>query len=197
MKEDITDLNQPESDVDPVVDSSAPIENEQAEGCEREGVDAELAALRDQLAEAKEQVLRAQAETQNVRRRAQIDVEKAHKFGVEKLVRELLPVMDGLEKAIETYDGSEAATAAMKEGIEMTLSMLMKGLEKHSVEQVDPGGEPFDPAHHEAVTMIDAPEAEPNSVINVVQKGYKLNGRLVRPAMVVVSKSSPKIDENA
>jgi molecular chaperone GrpE len=156
-----------------------------------------IEALQQELAETKEQFLRAQAEMNNVRRRAEMDVEKAHKYGVEKLVRELLPVVDGLEKTIETFDGSDTALSTMREGVEMTLSLLMKGLEKHQVEQLDPHGEPFDPAHHEAMSMVDVPGTEPNSVINVVQKGYKLHGRLVRPAMVVVSKSTPKIDENA
>ena len=154
-------------------------------------------ALQQELAETKEQLLRAHAEMKNIRRRAEMDVEKAHKYGVEKLVRELLPVVDCLEKTVETFDGSDAALSTMREGVEMTLSLLMKGLEKHQVEQLDPHGEPFDPAHHEAMSMVEVPGAEPNSVINVVQKGYKLHGRLVRPAMVVVSKSAPKIDENA
>ncbi len=201
MSEDKAELNQSDTEIESADNAEIELQAEEQVSQDKASVDGDanvnVQALQEQLAEAKEQVLRVQAESQNIRRRSQIDVEKAHKFGVEKLVRELLPVVDGLENAINNFDGSEAAIVTMKEGVEMTLSMLLKGLEKHSVEQVDPHGEPFDPAHHEAMTMIDAPGTEPNSVINVVQKGYKLNGRLVRPAMVVVSKSSPKIDENA
>jgi len=196
MSEDKTELEQAEinsGDIDPPeagtteegVDSSSDI------------ADTDVAELQQQLADAREQVLRSQAEVQNIRRRARIDVENARKFGLEKLVRELLPVVDGLEKAVENFDGSQVAVGSVKEGVEMTLSLLLKGLEKHAVEQLDPHGEPFDPVHHEAMTLIEAPEVEPNSVVSVAQKGYKLNGRLVRPAMVVVSKSTSNVDEKA
>ncbi len=162
----------------------------------------EASALREQVKEYQEQVLRSQAEMQNVRRRAEIDVEKAHKFALEKFVKELLPVADSLEKAVETTEasqGEDERLASIREGAEMTLNLFMNSLRKFNVAQLNPVGEPFDPQHHEAMSMVPAPDAEPNSVVAVVQKGYTLNDRLVRPAMVVVAKAegSPKIDEQA
>ncbi|MFO8142946.1 MAG: nucleotide exchange factor GrpE [Marinobacter sp.] len=166
------------------------------------GESSELEALSFKLQEYQDQALRAQAEMQNVRRRAEIDVEKAHKFAVEKFVKELLPVADSLEKAVESAEGQEDAgelVASIREGVEMTLNLFMNSLKKFNVEQMNPVGEPFDPGQHEAMSMVPAPNAEPNSVVAVVQKGYRLNGRVVRPAMVVVAKAedAPKIDEQA
>ncbi|WP_250655167.1 nucleotide exchange factor GrpE [Alkalimarinus coralli] len=157
----------------------------------------EALSLQEQISELKDQALRATADAQNIRRRAEKDVEKAHKFALEKFSKELLPVVDGLEKTIESSQAEEGEKNALVEGVEMTLSILIAGLKKFSVEQVNPVGEPFDPALHEAMSMIDAPDAEPNSVIAVIQKGYTLNGRLIRPAMVMVAKGTGKIDEKA
>ncbi|MEX0604811.1 MAG: nucleotide exchange factor GrpE [Marinobacter sp.] len=162
----------------------------------------EVEALRGQVQEYQEQMLRTHAEMQNVRRRAEIDVEKAHKFAVEKFVKELLPVADSLEKAVENTEGKEVDSelvATIREGAEMTLNLFMNSLRKFNVAQIDPVGEPFDPQLHEAMSMVPSPNAEPNSVVAVVQKGYTLNERLVRPAMVVVAKAqdAPKIDEQA
>lgn len=162
----------------------------------------ETSALREQVKEFQEQVLRSQAEMQNVRRRAEIDVEKAHKFALDKFVKELLPVADSLEKAVETteaHQDEDERLASIREGAEMTLNLFMNTLRKFNVVQLNPVGEPFDPQHHEAMSMVPAPDAEPNSVVAVVQKGYTLNDRVVRPAMVVVAKAegSPKIDEQA
>lgn len=162
----------------------------------------EVEALKAQVQEFQDQVLRTQAEMQNVRRRAEIDVEKAHKFALEKFVKELLPVADSLEKAVESTEGQEAGgdvVASIREGVEMTLNLFLGSLGKFKVEQLNPVGEPFDPQCHEAMSMVPAPDAEPNSVVAVIQKGYTLNERLVRPAMVVVAKAedAPKIDEQA
>lgn len=162
----------------------------------------EVEALKAQVQEFQEQMLRSQAEMQNVRRRAEIDVEKAHKFALEKFVKELLPVADSLEKAVESTEGHEESgelVASIREGVEMTLNLFMSSLKKFNVEQLNPVGEPFDPQQHEAMSMVPAPDAEPNSVVAVVQKGYLLNGRVVRPAMVMVAKAedAPKIDEQA
>ncbi len=173
-----------------------------AEEAEENAPESEVETLKAQAQEFQEQMLRSQAEMQNVRRRAEIDVEKAHKFALEKFVKELLPVADSLEKAVESTEGHEDAgelVASIREGVEMTLSLFMNSLRKFNVEQLNPVGEPFDPQQHEAMSMVPAPDAEPNSVVAVVQKGYKLNDRLVRPAMVVVAKAedAPKIDEQA
>ena len=182
----------------------AAAESESAETAEDEqGAElSETEALQAQVQDFQEQMLRAQAEMQNVRRRAELDVEKAHKFALEKFVKELLPVADSLEKAVESTEGQEAAgdlVASIREGVEMTLNLFMNSLKKFSVAQVNPVGEPFDPQLHEAMSMVPAPDAEPNSVVAVVQKGYTLNERLVRPAMVVVAQAgnAPKIDEQA
>ncbi|SHK22816.1 molecular chaperone GrpE [Marinobacter antarcticus] len=167
-----------------------------------QGEVSELDALKSQVQEFQEQMLRSQAEMQNVRRRAEIDVEKAHKFALEKFVKELLPVADSLEKAVESTEGQGNAgelVASIRQGVEMTLSLFVSSLKKFNVEPLNPVGEPFDPQQHEAMSMVPAPDAEPNSVVAVVQKGYLLNGRVVRPAMVVVAKAqdAPKIDEQA
>lgn len=179
---------------------------EEAQSAEGEagenGEVSEVEALKAQVQEFQEQMLRSQAEMQNVRRRAEIDVEKAHKFALEKFVKELLPVADSLEKAVESTEGHEDSgelVASIREGVEMTLNLFMSSLKKFNVEQLNPAGEPFDPQQHEAMSMVPAPDAEPNSVVAVVQKGYLLNGRVVRPAMVMVAKAedAPKIDEQA
>ena len=147
-----------------------------------------IEALEQELVEAKEQVLRAAAEVQNMRRRAEQDVEKAHKFALEKFVNDMLPVADNLERAIEAAGAEGAEISAVSEGVELTLKTLVDALKRHKVEAVDPVGEPFDPQLHQAMSMVEDPNVEPNSVINCFQRGYTLNGRLVRPAMVVVSK---------
>ena len=135
----------------------------------------------------KDQALRAQADAENTRRRASRDVENAHKYALEKFAQELLPVLDSLEKAAELSAQTEGAQG-IKEGVELCLKMFHGVLEKAGISQIDPVGQPFDPQHHEAMAMVPSSEAEPNSVIEVMQKGYTLNGRLVRAAMVVVSK---------
>jgi molecular chaperone GrpE len=146
----------------------------------------EVEALKKELAELKP---RAQAEIQNIRRRAEKDIEKAHKFGLEKFAAELLPVVDSLERAIEASQGEEQNVKAIREGVEMTLGMFLACLEKFNIKQLDPQGEVFNPEHHQAMSTVPAEEGvEPNTVVTVVQKGYLLNGRLVRPAMVMVAK---------
>ena len=133
-------------------------------------------------------MLRSAAEVENIRRRSARDVEKAHKFALEKFANELLPVVDSLEKAIEASGdvGAEGARA-LAEGVELSLKLFVGVLEKSGVVQIDPLGEPFDPQLHEAMAMVPNPDAEPNSVMDVMQNGYSLNGRLVRAAKVVVS----------
>lgn len=147
----------------------------------------ELIALQEEVASLKEHVLRTEAEAQNTRRRAEQDVEKARKFALEKFVNELLPVADNLERAIEAGDPENESQTAVLEGVELTLKSLQDTLKKFNVEAVNPEGEPFDPQLHQAMSMVPNPDVEPNTVLNVFQKGYTLYGRLVRPAMVVVS----------
>ena len=140
----------------------------------------EIAALKDQL-------LRSAAEFENLKRRTSKDVENAHKFGTEKLINDLFPVIDSLEKAIETALGVEGAEA-IAEGVELSLKLFMDTLGRNGVNTVDPLGEPFNPSLHEALAVVPNENAEPNSVMEVIQKGFTLNDRLVRAAKVVVVK---------
>lgn len=154
-----------------------------------EALQAKVETLSAAMEAAKDQVLRAQAEAQNARRRAEQDVEKAHKFGQEKLLTDLLPVVDNLERALGSIDSENDALKPVAEGIQLTLKGFIDVLAKYHVVPVDPQGEPFDPQLHEAMTTAPNPDVEPNTVVEVFQKGYTLNGRLVRAARVVVSKA--------
>ena len=165
-------------------------EADQAEGSEAVGDEASAESedpVAEELANAKDQVLRSLAEVENIKRRAARDVENAHKFAVEKLLNDLLPVVDSLEKAVETAEATEGAEP-IAEGVVLSLKLFVDILGKAGVEQIDPLGLPFDPQEHEAMTMVPNPDAEPNSVMDVMAKGYKLNGRLVRAAKVIVVK---------
>jgi len=148
-----------------------------------------VAELQAELDKARDMALRAQAEAQNAKRRAEQEVEKARKFALERFCSELLPVVDNLERALEAASGEEEALRPIAEGVELTLKSFTDVLGKFQVVAVDPAGEPFDPELHQAMSMIESPDAEPNTVLAVMQKGYTLNGRLVRPAMVMVSKA--------
>jgi len=147
-----------------------------------------IAQLEDELVGAKDDVLRAQADAQNAARRAEQEVEKARKFALERFANELLPVLDNLERALEAAGGDSEEAKAIAEGVELTLKSFMDVMGKFNVDVVDPNGEPFDPNLHQAMSMVENNDVEPNTVIAVMQKGYTLNGRLVRPAMVMVSK---------
>lgn len=161
---------------------------------EKEGQD--IAAQLEQLASEKEaaesraeenwdRILRMQAEQENQRKRAQREIENAHKYGIDKFVAELLPVKDSLEMGLAAA-GDESVK--IREGMELTLKMLNDVFEKFGIEVVNPEGEKFNPEHHQAMSMQENAELKPNTVMAVMQKGYLLNGRLVRPAMVMVSK---------
>ena len=153
-----------------------------------ETVQAELEMALAKVDEQQADVLRAQADAQNTRRRSEQDVAKAHKFGQEKLMTEVVSLLDNLGRAIEAGSADGASLAGLLEGVQMSQKMLLDGLKKFNVDQLDPHGEPFNPELHEAMTAVPNPDLEPNTVMEVFQKGYTLNGRLVRPAMVVVSK---------
>ncbi|WP_447554310.1 nucleotide exchange factor GrpE [Vreelandella sp. EE22] len=181
-----------EGDLEGVLDDDSPLDgnilNEGGDNPEADMLAVQVEELEQSLAEAKDQALRASAEAQNVRRRAEQEAEKARKFALEKFVKELLPVVDSLEKALESMQ--EDASDVHREGVSMTLKMQLGVLNKFGVESIEPNGEPFDPQVHEAMAMVPNPELEPNTVMDVMQKGYLLNGRLVRPAMVVVSQKA-------
>lgn len=165
-----------------------PVENLEAPTVE--SLMEEVAVLQAKVTEQSDSVIRAQAEVQNIRRRAERDVENAHKFALDKFSSDLLPVIDSLERALEAAENLEnEAVKAMRDGVELTLKMFVDTLGKHGIEQLNPMGEPFNPEFHQAMSMVPNPDMEPNSVMAVMQKGYVLKGRLVRPAMVVVSKA--------
>lgn len=150
----------------------------------------QLAQLEAELEKYKDVALRAEAEMQNLRRRAERDVQNAHKFGSERLLQSLLPVLDSLEKAIEASEAAgQTEDDPQLEGIKLCSKLFVDVLTKEGIEALDPEGEPFDPNLHEALSMIENPDLEPNSVMTVIQKGYRLNERLVRPAKVMVSKA--------
>ena len=150
---------------------------------------AENESLKAELEAAKDQAVRALAEMQNISRRAKQDVEKAHKFGVEKFAGDMLVVADNLERAMTAMDVDDEHLKPAREGVELTHKSLLDALTRHSIEQLNPAGEPFNPEFHQAMTMVPNPDLEPNTVMDVFQPGYTLNGRLLRPAMVVVSKA--------
>ena len=149
-----------------------------------------LSELEVQLEEMRDQVLRHQAEVQNVKRRAEQDVEKARKYALERFCNELLPVVDSLEMAILSEPPDQEDSESILKGVKLTLKMFVDTLAKFNLEQMNPEGEPFDPKLHQAVSMVENNEVEPNTVLSVMQRGYILSGRLIRPAMVVVSKGS-------
>ncbi|ODN42843.1 nucleotide exchange factor GrpE [Piscirickettsia litoralis] len=164
-----------------------------------------IAELETALAEAETKVkghwdtaLRTKAEAENVRRRAEREAVQARQFALEKFSRELLDVVDTLERALEAKGEGEAFNT-MHQGVELTLKMLNDRLEKFNVKAIDPVGEAFNPELHEAMSMIEDPKAAPNSIVAVMQKGYLLNERLLRPARVIVAKAQPekKVDESA
>jgi molecular chaperone GrpE len=162
---------------------------------------AETSRAREEADKFRDAALRAEAEMQNVRRRSEREVEHAVKYGVEKMVQNLLPVVDSLEKAVEAAEQTSIgndATQAIIEGMGLCQRLFLEVIVKAGVVTVDPHGEPFDPNLHQAISMVENPDVEPNSVVAVVQKGYTLNGRLVRPAMVMVAKGKAQsIDEKA
>ena len=146
---------------------------------------------------AREDLLRVQAEMQNLRRRTEQDIEKAHKYGQEKFSTELLTVMDNLERALAAASDYEDETVkAIYEGVDLTLKSFTDCFNRFHIGSVDPMGEPFDPQLHQAVTILDNSDVEPNTVIEVMQKGYTLHGRVIRPAMVVVSKEPESENKN-
>ena len=157
-----------------------------------DGVDPALLQAQEEAASFRDLALRAQAEAENIRRRATRDVEQAHKFALEKFAGELLPVLDSIEKAVEAAgalaEGED--TKAMAEGVSLCHRLFLDTFGKAGITPIDPHGAPFDPEQHQAMAMIDAPNAAPNSVVDVLQKGYSLNGRLLRAAMVVVAKGA-------
>ena len=150
-----------------------------------------LSAAQTTVSDQKDSVVRAQAEVDNIRRRSAQDVDKARKFALEKFETEMLVSVDNLERALQNVDKEDESIKGIIEGLELTLQGLIASLEKFGVKGVDPQDQPFNPEFHQAMSMQVVEGVAPNTVIAVMQKGYELNGRLIRPAMVMVSKAAP------
>jgi molecular chaperone GrpE len=156
-----------------------------------------LAESEAALADRKEVEVRAAAEIQNIRTRTAKDVEQARKFALEKFANELLPVIDNMDRALQGTSPADEATKAIYEGVELTMKGFLSTVEKFGVVQLSPLGETFNPAHHQAIGMQPSAEYPENTVMLVMQKGYILNDRLLRPAMVMVSQGGPGVDTQA
>jgi molecular chaperone GrpE len=170
------------ADLDDVSEDTDTLETLDADSVE---VSDEIEALKAKADENWDRYVRAAAEAENVRKRAVRDVENARKYALENFGRDLLAVVDSLEMGLEAADNADAKS--LKEGSEATLKLLATTLDRFGISVVDPEGEPFDPEFHEAMTMQPSGDVEPDSVLTVIQKGYTLNGRLLRPARVIVA----------
>ncbi|MDH3338564.1 MAG: nucleotide exchange factor GrpE [Gammaproteobacteria bacterium] len=177
-------------------DDSPTLDDETAEPIQdQDNVEEALAELQAKADENWDRYLRAAAEAENVRKRASRNVEQARKFALESFGRELLAVKDSLEMGLAAGEAADAKS--LLEGSEATLKLLTVTLERFGVAEIDPEGEPFDPDLHEAMTMRPSADVEPGSVLTVIQKGYSLNGRLLRPARVIVASEPPKEEADA
>ena len=188
LNEEVTQM---EADVEAAVEAAEQhAEQEQSPEAEIAMLYAELETAKQTIADQKDSVVRAAADVDNMRRRAAQDVEKAHKFALEKFANELLPVIDNLERAIEFSDKENETLKPLLEGIDMTVKSFNDAVAKFGVEIVNPQGEQFNPEFHQAMSIQPSNDVSPNTVLAVMQKGYTLNGRLLRPAMVMVSKAA-------
>ncbi|CAD2224876.1 heat shock protein [Pseudoalteromonas sp. 3J6] len=188
LNEEVTQM---EADVEAAVEAAEQhAEQEQSPEAEIAMLYAELETAKQTIADQKDSVVRAAADVDNMRRRAAQDVEKAHKFALEKFANELLPVIDNLERAIEFSDKENETLKPLLEGIDMTVKSFNDAVAKFGVEIVNPQGEQFNPDFHQAMSIQPSNDVTPNTVLAVMQKGYTLNGRLLRPAMVMVSKAA-------
>jgi len=183
-QEEITEIEE-NSTESAEVETAADAENEAATD-----LAAKLAEAEAKAAENWDQLVRTKAEMENIRRRSERELANAHKFALEKFAQELLPVIDSMEMGVAAAQDENTDVSKLREGTEMTLKMFEAAIDKFGIKGVHPHGEAFNPEHHQAMSMIDSQEHEPNTVIDVMQKGYLLNERLVRPAMVVVSSAN-------
>ena len=158
---------------------------------ENEQLKSQLSALEAKYKADNDKLVRALAECENQKKRIEADVERERKFGNEKILKALIPVVDSLELALKHSDVNDPAIKPIVEGVQNTTTLLLKELGKFGVEAVDPQGQPFDPNLHQAISMVPSPEVEAQHLLSVMQKGYTLNGRVVRPAMVIVSAGAP------
>lgn len=192
LQQDAVEQDQADADV---VGSDADIDWNESEALELDDQEAKIAELEAALlsSEAKvkdqqEGVLRAKAEVENMRRRSEQEIDKARKYALGRFSEELLPVIDNLERAIQAADGENEVVKPVLEGIELTHKTFVDTLAKFGMVVINPEGEAFNPEFHQAMSIQESPDHEPNTVMFVMQKGYELNGRVIRPAMVMVSK---------
>ncbi|MCG9751539.1 nucleotide exchange factor GrpE [Vibrio brasiliensis] len=176
-----------------VVGTEADIEwNEEAESDEQEAkiaqLEAALLASEAKIQDQQDGVLRAKAEVENMRRRTETEIDKARKYALNKFAEELLPVIDNLERAIQAADTENEAVKPLLEGVELTHKTFVDTVSKFGLKEINPEGEAFNPELHQAMSIQESPDHESNTVMFVMQKGYELNGRVVRPAMVMVAK---------
>ncbi len=182
----VADTTHPEDDlsVEPTTTAETHLPEEHVRTYQEQ--QAKIVSLEEELHKAHELFMRVRAEADNIKRRSEKAIADAHKFGLEKLAKQLLDVVDSLERALET--DVQADDNALREGVQLTLDMLLATFSKFAIEVVDPAGETFDPQLHEAMVMQPDTDAASGTVLTVIQKGYVLNGRLIRPARVVVAK---------
>jgi molecular chaperone GrpE len=152
-------------------------------------LEAAVIAAETKMVEQKDSVMRAIADADNARKRAQGEIDKARKFALEKFAAELLPVADNLERALQVANPEDEAIKSIVDGVEMTLKSFISTIEKFGMSVIDPQGQPFNPEKHQAMSMQENAELPPNTVLAVMQKGYEINGRLLRPAMVLVTRA--------
>ena len=152
-------------------------------------LEAELIAVETKMADQKDSVMRAIADADNVRKRAQGEIDKARKFALEKFAGELLPVADNLERALQVANPEDEAIKPIVDGVELTLKSFFSTIEKFGMTVIDPQGQPFNPEQHQAMSMQENADLPANTVLAVMQKGYEINGRLLRPAMVMVTRA--------
>lgn len=188
----MSDKDEAQEQQDAAMDATEATEasNDENTAASVEDLAAKIEALEAKAQENWDHYVRSKAEMDNMRRRTERDLENAHKYALERFAQELLPVKDSLEMGVAAAQDEAADVAKLREGTEMTLRMLDSAMEKYHIKAIDPLDEPFNPELHQAMTMVEVADKAPNTVINVLQKGYTLNDRLVRPAMVVVSKAA-------
>ncbi len=176
------------ADHDLNIDDEQPAAEELLDHASYQELQKQLTSAEEMANTYKDRLLRTQAEMENMQRIKERDIANAHKFALEKATLELLPVVDNLERAIAAHLNDESGAGSLLDGVNLTLKMLIKAMEKFGIESVDPEGQPFNPELHQAVSTVESPNVPPNTVVNVLQKGYLLNKRLIRPALVIVSK---------
>lgn len=173
---------------DSTIDNEQPATEELLDHASYQELQKQLTKAEELADSYKDGLLRTKAEMENMQRIKERDIANAHKFALEKIALELLPVVDNLERAITAHLSDESGAGSLLDGVSLTLKMLVKTMEKFGIEGVDPEGQPFNPELHQAVSTLENPNVPSNTVLNVLQKGYLLNKRLIRPALVVVAK---------